>query len=199
MNDDGFGRTGTLFAHEQAGVRPDFLLSKGLTGGDARCSSVVLSTDAVYASFYDDAVKRGFLHSHSYTGNPLACRAVLGNPGYFRRGRRAGPQPALCRAVHHLAGAAGEPSARAAFSPPRHDLGGGHQIPTIPIFAHDSTARRCNASFCCARWEPRSISCRRISFDDEETALLADGAVAGASCGAGSSPLPLGEGPGVRA
>lgn len=73
----GFGRTGTLFAHEQAGIRPDFLcLSKGLTGGTLPLSAV-LSTDAVYAAFYDDDVARGFLHSHSYTGNPLACRAAL--------------------------------------------------------------------------------------------------------------------------
>lgn len=73
----GFGRTGTLFAHEQAGIRPDFLcLSKGLTGGTLPLSAV-LTTDAVYAAFYDDDVARGFLHSHSYTGNPLACRAAL--------------------------------------------------------------------------------------------------------------------------
>jgi adenosylmethionine-8-amino-7-oxononanoate aminotransferase len=79
----GFGRTGTLFAHEQAGVRPDFLcLSKGLTGGTLPLS-VVLTTDAVYAAFYDDQVARGFLHSHSYTGNPLACRAALATLDLF--------------------------------------------------------------------------------------------------------------------
>ncbi|HEV8691802.1 MAG TPA: adenosylmethionine--8-amino-7-oxononanoate transaminase [Ideonella sp.] len=73
----GFGRTGTLFAHQQAGIRPDFLcLSKGLTGGTLPLSAV-LTTDAVYQAFYDDEVARGFLHSHSYTGNPLACRAAL--------------------------------------------------------------------------------------------------------------------------
>ena len=73
----GFGRTGTLFAHQQAGIRPDFLcLSKGLTGGMLPLSAV-LTTDAVYEAFYDDQVARGFLHSHSYTGNPLACRAAL--------------------------------------------------------------------------------------------------------------------------
>jgi len=73
----GFGRTGTLFACEQAGVRPDFLcLSKGLTGGYLPLSCV-LTTDDIYAAFYDDATARGFLHSHSYTGNPLACRAAL--------------------------------------------------------------------------------------------------------------------------
>jgi adenosylmethionine-8-amino-7-oxononanoate aminotransferase len=79
----GFGRTGTFFAHEQAGIRPDFLcLSKGLTGGYLPLS-VVMTTDAVYAAFYDDAVTRGFLHSHSYTGNPLACRAALATLDLF--------------------------------------------------------------------------------------------------------------------
>jgi adenosylmethionine-8-amino-7-oxononanoate aminotransferase len=73
----GFGRTGTLFAHQQAGIRPDFIcLSKGLTGGTMALSAV-LCTDAVYDAFYDDRTARGFLHSHSYTGNPLACRAAL--------------------------------------------------------------------------------------------------------------------------
>ncbi|WP_284619770.1 adenosylmethionine--8-amino-7-oxononanoate transaminase [Aquabacterium humicola] len=73
----GFGRTGTLFAHQQAGIRPDLIcLSKGLTGGTLPLSAV-LCTDAVYEAFYDDHVARGFLHSHSYTGNPLACRAAL--------------------------------------------------------------------------------------------------------------------------
>lgn len=73
----GFGRTGTRFACEQAGIRPDFIcLSKGLTGGYLPLSAV-LTTDAVYACFYDDDSARGFLHSHSYTGNPLACRAAL--------------------------------------------------------------------------------------------------------------------------
>jgi len=73
----GFGRTGTLFAHQQTAIRPDFLcLSKGLTGGTLPLSAV-LTTDTVYEAFYDDEVARGFLHSHSYTGNPLACRAAL--------------------------------------------------------------------------------------------------------------------------
>jgi len=81
----GFGRTGTLFAHQQAGIRPDFLcLSKGLTGGTLPLS-VVLTTDAVYAAFFDDQVARGFLHSHSYTGNPLACRAALATLDLFEQ------------------------------------------------------------------------------------------------------------------
>jgi len=73
----GFGRTGTMFACEQAAIRPDFIcLSKGITGGYLPLSAV-LTTDAIYAAFYGDATARGFLHSHSYTGNPLACRAAL--------------------------------------------------------------------------------------------------------------------------
>ncbi len=73
----GFGRTGSFTACEQAGIRPDFLcLSKGITGGFLPLS-VVLTGDDVFAAFYDDDFTRGFLHSHSYTGNPLACRAAL--------------------------------------------------------------------------------------------------------------------------
>lgn len=73
----GFGRTGTLFACEQAGITPDFLiLSKGLTGGYLPLS-VVLTTEAIYNTFYCDYDPyRSFLHSHSYTGNALACAAA---------------------------------------------------------------------------------------------------------------------------
>lgn len=79
----GCGRTGTFFAHEQAGIRPDFLcLSKGISGGYLPLS-IVLTTDAVYQAFYDDATVRGFLHSHSYTGNALACRAALATLDIF--------------------------------------------------------------------------------------------------------------------
>jgi adenosylmethionine-8-amino-7-oxononanoate aminotransferase len=80
----GFGRTGTLFACEQAGITPDFLcLSKGLTGGYLPLS-VTLTTDDVYQAFYDDYEKlSAFLHSHSYTGNPLGCAAALATLGLF--------------------------------------------------------------------------------------------------------------------
>jgi adenosylmethionine-8-amino-7-oxononanoate aminotransferase len=79
----GCGRTGTFFAHEQACIRPDFLcLSKGITGGYLPLS-VVMTRDAIYQAFYDDATARGFLHSHSYTGNPLACRAALATLDIF--------------------------------------------------------------------------------------------------------------------
>ncbi|WP_028536819.1 adenosylmethionine--8-amino-7-oxononanoate transaminase [Paludibacterium yongneupense] len=83
----GFGRTGTLFAHEQAGIRPDFLcLSKGITGGFLPLSCV-LTRDAIYQRFYHDDVSRGFLHSHSYTGNALACSAALAVLDIFENDR----------------------------------------------------------------------------------------------------------------
>jgi adenosylmethionine-8-amino-7-oxononanoate aminotransferase len=79
----GCGRTGTFFAYEQAHIKPDFLcLSKGISGGYLPLS-VVLTTDTVYGAFYDDATHRGFLHSHSYTGNALACRAALATLDIF--------------------------------------------------------------------------------------------------------------------
>ncbi|HQR53419.1 MAG TPA: adenosylmethionine--8-amino-7-oxononanoate transaminase [Burkholderiales bacterium] len=81
----GFGRTGTLFACEQGGIAPDFLcLSKGITGGYLPLS-VVLTTRAVYEAFYADETARGFLHSHSYTGNPLACSAALATLDLFEQ------------------------------------------------------------------------------------------------------------------
>ncbi|MDO8414076.1 MAG: aminotransferase class III-fold pyridoxal phosphate-dependent enzyme, partial [Gallionellaceae bacterium] len=65
------------------GIRPDFLLlSKGLSGGYLPLS-VVMTRDEIYQAFYADEIKRGFLHSHSYTGNPLACRAALATLDIF--------------------------------------------------------------------------------------------------------------------
>lgn len=82
----GFGRTGTLFACEQGPIAPDFLLlSKGLTGGYLPLA-VAMTTDEIYDAFYDDYEKlNAFLHSHSYTGNPLACRAALATLDIFER------------------------------------------------------------------------------------------------------------------
>jgi adenosylmethionine-8-amino-7-oxononanoate aminotransferase len=81
----GFGRTGTLFACEQAGIAPDFLcLSKGLTGGTLPLSAV-LTTNGIYAAFYAEySSGKAFLHSHSYTGNPIACRAALATLAVLR-------------------------------------------------------------------------------------------------------------------
>ncbi len=74
----GFGRTGTMFGCEQAEVTPDFMtLSKGLTGGYLPLA-IVMTTNKVYNAFYCDYNEhKAFLHSHSYTGNPLACSAAL--------------------------------------------------------------------------------------------------------------------------
>ena len=79
----GFGRTGKMFAHQYEKIIPDFIcLSKGLTGGYLPLS-VALTTDKIYSAFYSDKLSDAFLHSHSYTGNPLACSAALGTLSIF--------------------------------------------------------------------------------------------------------------------
>ena len=81
----GFGRTGSMFATQQAGITPDFIcLSKGITGGYLPLS-VTLTNDTIYQAFYDDSTARGFLHSHSYTGNALACSAALATLAIFEQ------------------------------------------------------------------------------------------------------------------
>ena len=83
----GFGRTGSLFACEQADIAPDFLcLSKALTGGYLPMA-VCMTNDTIYQAFYDDYESmRAFLHSHSYTGNPLACAAALATLDLLEQG-----------------------------------------------------------------------------------------------------------------
>jgi adenosylmethionine-8-amino-7-oxononanoate aminotransferase len=81
----GCGRTGTFFAVEQAGIWPDFLaLSKGISGGYLPLS-LVMTKDEIYQAFYHQDARKGFLHSHSYTGNPLACRAALATLDIFEK------------------------------------------------------------------------------------------------------------------
>ncbi len=81
----GCGRTGRFFACEHAGIWPDFLcLSKGISGGYLPLS-LVMTREDIYACFYSDSLTRGFLHSHSYTGNPLACRAALATLAIFEQ------------------------------------------------------------------------------------------------------------------
>jgi adenosylmethionine-8-amino-7-oxononanoate aminotransferase len=89
----GCGRTGTFFACEQAGIWPDFLaLSKGISGGYLPLS-LVMTKDEIYQAFYADDIERGFLHSHSYTGNALACTAanatlrIYQEHGYLEKNR----------------------------------------------------------------------------------------------------------------
>ncbi len=82
----GFGRTGTMFACEQANITPDLMcLSKGITAGYMPLS-VVLTTNTLYDAFYDDYENlTAFLHSHSYTGNPIACAIALATFDIFDR------------------------------------------------------------------------------------------------------------------
>ena len=84
----GFGRTGTLFACEQEGVTPDFMiLAKGLTGGYLPVAAT-LTTDRVYAGFLGEFEEyKTFFHGHSYTGNPLGCAAALANLDLFESTR----------------------------------------------------------------------------------------------------------------
>ena len=73
----GFGRTGTLFASQQAGIRPDLVaLSKGLTGGFL-AMAVTLASEEVYQGFVGTDQRLTFFHGHSFTANPLGCAAAI--------------------------------------------------------------------------------------------------------------------------
>jgi adenosylmethionine-8-amino-7-oxononanoate aminotransferase len=104
----GFGRTGTMFASEQSGVMPDLLcLSKGLTGGFLPLAAV-LTTQATYDAFLDDSRERAFLHSHSYTGNPLACAAALATLGIFEEDNTLKRNVSIAQKMAELAAPFGE-------------------------------------------------------------------------------------------
>lgn len=80
----GWGRTGTLFACQQAGVVPDIMcLSKGLTGGSVPLA-VTLASPAIYQAHYSSDRAQQFFHSSSYTANPIACAAALANLDVWR-------------------------------------------------------------------------------------------------------------------
>lgn len=104
----GFGRTGSMFACEQAGITPDFLvLSKALTGGYLPLAAV-LTTEQMYQAFYDDySTMKAFLHSHTYTANPLACSAALATLDIFAEdnvlARNRGLAQVMGEATAHLA------------------------------------------------------------------------------------------------
>lgn len=74
----GFGRTGKMFACDHAGISPDIMcISKGLTGGYMPMA-ITITTDKIYQAFYADYKEgKAFMHSHTYSGNPLACSAAL--------------------------------------------------------------------------------------------------------------------------
>lgn len=81
----GFGRTGSMFAVNQAEVVPDILcLSKAITGGTLPLGATVCR-DAIYQSFLHEEKRRAFLHGHSYTGNPLACAAGVASLELFEK------------------------------------------------------------------------------------------------------------------
>ncbi len=97
----GCGRTGRFFACQHAGVWPDFLcLSKGISGGYLPLS-LVMTRNYVYDSFYSDSMARGFLHSHSYTGNPLACRAALATLEIFEQDDVLAQNQVLAKRLSH--------------------------------------------------------------------------------------------------
>lgn len=98
----GFGRTGTMFACEQADITPDFMcLSKGLTGGYLPLS-VTLTTDDIFSAFYDDYQNMtAFLHSHSYTGNPLGCSAALATLDIFNNDNVVSANKLLAEIMMH--------------------------------------------------------------------------------------------------
>ena len=122
----GFGRTGTMFACEQAGIRPDFLcLSKALTGGYLPLAACV-TTEDVYSAFYDDyPTLRAFLHSHSYTGNPLACAAALATLDIFEEDNVIENNKALAQRMASVHRAPGRSPERFGSAPDRH--GAGHR------------------------------------------------------------------------
>ncbi len=81
----GFGRTGTLFACEQAGIVPDIItLSKALTGGTLPLAATV-ATRRVYEAFLSDSAATALMHGPTYMGNPLACAAANASLDLFER------------------------------------------------------------------------------------------------------------------
>jgi adenosylmethionine-8-amino-7-oxononanoate aminotransferase len=79
----GFGRCGSMFACELAGITPDVIcLSKGLTGGFLPLAATA-ATRAIYESFYSSERGRTFFHGHSYTANPLGCAAAVASLQIF--------------------------------------------------------------------------------------------------------------------
>lgn len=73
----GFGKTGTFFASDQVRIKPDIIcLSKALTAG-LLPMAITSCTKEIYNAFYDEEIRKGFFHGHTYTANPLACTAAL--------------------------------------------------------------------------------------------------------------------------
>ena len=91
----GFGRTGTLFACEQAGITPDILcLAKGLTGGALPLAATLCRAE-IFEAHYSTDRSRTFFHSSSFTANPIACAAAARQSGNLEK--RAGAPSASPR------------------------------------------------------------------------------------------------------
>ena len=81
----GFGRTGTMFACEEADIVPDILcLGKALTGG-ALSLAATIATDHVYDAFYGDELLNGLMHGPTFMGNALACAAANASLDLFEQ------------------------------------------------------------------------------------------------------------------
>lgn len=93
----GFGRTGTMFACEQEGVRPDLMaVAKGLTGGYLPLAAT-LTTEEIFEAFLGEYAEfKTFFHGHSYTGNQLGCAAALANLEVFEQEQTLERLSALC-------------------------------------------------------------------------------------------------------
>ncbi len=154
-------------------IAPDFLcLSKGLTGGTLPLSAV-LTTHEVYDAFYAEySAGKAFLHSHSYTGNPLACRAALATLVGVARRTRARTQSRARRASRETHRAACRASECRRRAPDRHDRGdraGARQGDARAVSRRPNAAdcafigTASNAASCCGRSATSSISCRRIA------------------------------------
>ncbi|MGV3481457.1 MAG: adenosylmethionine--8-amino-7-oxononanoate transaminase [Sphingobium sp.] len=106
----GWGRTGTMFACQQADVAPDIMcLSKGLTGGSLPLA-VTLCAEPIFAAHWSEDRGKTFYHSSSYTANPIACAAANANLAIWREEPVQARIDALCvRQADHIARLSGHP------------------------------------------------------------------------------------------
>ena len=109
----GFGRTGSMFAFEQAGVRPDIVtLGKGLTGGTLPLAATVASAEVV-AAFWSDDPGKALMHGPTYMANPLACAAANASLDLFEAEPRLLQVRAIARQLaEELAACAGRPGVK---------------------------------------------------------------------------------------
>lgn len=95
----GFGRTGTMFAFEQAGVRPDIItLSKALTGGTLPLAATVAS-GRVFDAFWSDEPAHALMHGPTFMGNALACAAANASLDLFETEPRLAQAQAMSSAL----------------------------------------------------------------------------------------------------